>query len=76
MGYELLRAGRIKESIEIFKLAISEFPKNANLFDSLGEAYFTNKQYDLALDSYKKAISLGGSNGNAEKMIDKINNLL
>lgn len=76
LGYELLRAGRIKESIEIFKLAISEFPKNANLFDSLGEAYFTNKQYDLALDSYKKAISLGGSNGNAEKMIDKINNLL
>jgi len=52
------------------------FPKNANLFDSLGEAYFTNKQYDLALDSYKKAISLGGSNGNAEKMIDKINSLL
>ncbi|OPB94416.1 serine hydrolase domain-containing protein [Elizabethkingia ursingii] len=76
LGYELLRAGKISESIEIFKLAISEFPKNANLFDSLGEAYFTNKQYDLALDSYRKAISLGGSNGNAEKMIDKINSLL
>ncbi|AQX10149.1 serine hydrolase domain-containing protein [Elizabethkingia ursingii] len=75
LGYELLRAGKISESIEIFKLAISEFPKNANLFDSLGEAYFTNKQYDLALDSYKKAISLGGSNGNAEKMIDKIKSL-
>jgi tetratricopeptide (TPR) repeat protein len=75
LGYELLRAGKINESIEIFKLAISEFPKNANLFDSLGEAYFTNKQYDLALDSYKKAISLGGSNGNAEKMIDKIKSL-
>ena len=76
LGYELLRTGKINESIEIFKLAISEFPKNANLFDSLGEAYFTNKQYDLALDSYKKAISLGGSNGNAEKMIDKIKSLL
>lgn len=55
-----------------FKLATKEFPKDANLFDSLGEAYFTNKQYDLALESYKKAISLGGTNGNAEKMIDKI----
>lgn len=74
LGYELLRVGKINESITIFKLAINEFPKDANLFDSLGEAYFTNKQYDLALESYKKAISLGGTNGNAERMIEKIEN--
>lgn len=73
LGYELLRLGKNDESITIFKLATSEFPKNANLYDSLGEAYFVNKQYDLALDSYKKAIDFGGTNGNAEKMIDKIN---
>lgn len=72
LGYELLRGGKNNESIEIFKLATKEFPKNANLFDSLGEAYFANKLYDLALDSYKKAISFGGTNGNAEKMIEKI----
>lgn len=72
LGYELLRGGKNNESIEIFKLATKEFPKDANLFDSLGEAYFANKQYDLALDSYNKAISLGGTNGNAEKMIEKI----
>lgn len=72
LGYELLRFGKINESITIFKLATSEFPKDANLFDSLGEAYFTDKQYDLALESYKKAISLGGTKGNAEKMIEKI----
>jgi len=72
LGYELLRGGKNNESIEIFKLATKEFPKDANLFDSLGEAYLANKQYVLALDSYKKAISLGGTNGNAEKMIEKI----
>lgn len=72
LGYELLRVGKINESIKIFQLATKEFPKNANLFDSLGEAYLANKQYDLALDSYNKAISFGGTNGNAEKMIDKI----
>ncbi|BAP32370.1 beta-lactamase [Chryseobacterium sp. StRB126] len=72
LGYELSRLGKINESITIFKLATTEFPKDANLFDSLGEAYFTAKQYDLALESYKKAISLGGTNGNAEKMIEKI----
>lgn len=72
LGYELLRSGKNKESIEIFELATKEFPKDANLFDSLGEAYFANKQYDLAINSYKKAISFGGTNGNAEKMIEKI----
>ncbi len=72
LGYELLRLGKNSESITIFKLATKEFPENANLFDSLGEAYFTNKQYDLALDCYNKAISLGGTNGNAEIMIEKI----
>jgi len=72
LGYELLRSGKHKASIEIFKLATKEFPNDANLSDSLGEAYFTNKQYDLASDSYKKAISLGGTNGNAEKMLKKI----
>lgn len=76
LGYELLRAGKINESITIFKLATSEFPKNANLFDSLGEAYYTNKQYDLAVDCYKKAIQLGGTNGNAEKMINEIEKIV
>lgn len=74
LGYELLRLGKNNESIKILKLATKEFPKNANLFDSLGEAYYTNKQFDLALDSYNKAISLGGTKGNAEKMVEKIQN--
>ncbi|REC50369.1 serine hydrolase domain-containing protein [Chryseobacterium pennipullorum] len=72
LGYELLRAGKINESIEIFKLVVKEFPQNPNVIDSLGEAYYTNKQYKLAIDCYKKAIELGGTQGNAEKMINKI----
>ena len=35
LGYELLRGAKNNESIEIFKLATKEFPKDANLFDSL-----------------------------------------
>ncbi len=72
LGYELLRAGKINESIKIFQLVVKEFPNNASVADSLGEAYLTNKQYDLALEWYNKAINLGGTNGNAEKMIEKI----
>lgn len=76
LGYELLRAGKNNDSIEIFKFATKEFPKSANLFDSLGEAYFTNKQYDLALDNYKKAISLDETSENAKKMVEKIAKLV
>ena len=75
LGYELLRAGKINESIKIFQLVVKEFPNNASVADSLAEAYLTNKQYDLALEWYNKAISLGGTNGNAEKMIEKIKEL-
>ncbi len=38
----------------------------------LGEAYYTNKQFDLALNCYEKALKLGRTKGNAEKMIEKI----
>ncbi|WP_338767095.1 serine hydrolase [Bernardetia sp. ABR2-2B] len=75
LGYELIRLEKNKEAIELFQLAIKEFPKNANIFDSMGEAYFIDKQYDLALENYNMAVKLGGTNGNAKSMIEKIEKL-
>jgi CubicO group peptidase (beta-lactamase class C family) len=72
LGYDLLTSKKINESIAIFKLAVSEFPENANLYDSLGESYFTNKQYDLAIENYQKSLELNPENKNAEKMLKKI----
>lgn len=72
LGYELLRNGNVDSAIKIFSLNVSVFPQSANVYDSLGEAYFNKKEYQVSIDHYKKAISLGGSNGNAEKMIEKI----
>src|SRR6185503_14841310 len=39
LGYELLRSGKSREAIEIFKLNVETYPKAANAYDSLGEAY-------------------------------------
>ena len=75
LGYDLLSAKKINESIEIFKLAVSEFPDNANLHDSLGEGYFTNQQYELALSSYKKSLELNPKSENAKAMIEKISHM-
>ncbi|WP_108868770.1 serine hydrolase [Aquimarina aquimarini] len=76
LGYDLLSSKKVNESIEIFKLAVSEFPDNANVYDSLGEAYYKNKQYDLALLNYNKSLVLNPKNRNAEEIIKKINNIL
>ena len=49
LGYQLLRAKKVIEAIEIFKLNVAEHPKGANTYDSLGEAYMVSGNKDLAV---------------------------
>ncbi|WDF45139.1 serine hydrolase [Chryseobacterium sp. KACC 21268] len=72
LGYELLRLGKNNESIEIFKLATKEFPKDANLFDSYGEALLRNNQKDKAIQMYQKSVELNPENENGKQMLLKI----
>jgi CubicO group peptidase (beta-lactamase class C family) len=76
IGYELLNKKQIEKAIEMFEFAIEQSPENANLYDSLGEAYFIGKDYKKALISYKKSVELNPSNDNAKAYIEKINKIL
>lgn len=76
IGYDLLNKKRNLDAIKVFKLLVSEFPEEGNPYDSLGEAYFINEQYDLSLENYKKSFELNPNNGNAKKMIDELNKLM
>ena len=38
LGYQLLRGGKVKEAIEIFKLNVEAYPRGFNTYDSLCEA--------------------------------------
>jgi len=76
LGYALLAKGKVVEAIKIFSLLVSEFPESSNVFDSLGEAYFLNKEYKLALKNYKTSLKLNPNNTNANEMINKIGNLI
>lgn len=58
LGYAYLGAGRIPKAIEVFKENVKRFPKSANVYDSLGEAYENNNQNDLAMNNYKMAYDL------------------
>lgn len=72
VGYKLLRNNFIDDAIKVFQFNTSEYKNSANAHDSLGEAYYTQGNFEKAKLYYKKAISLGGTNGNAKEMLDKI----
>jgi len=76
IGYELLGNEQNEDAIKVFKLLVSEFPNEGNPYDSLGEAYFTNEQYDLSLENYKKALELNPKNDNARKMIEELKSVI
>jgi CubicO group peptidase (beta-lactamase class C family) len=75
-GYILLGNSRINEAVKVFALNAKENPQSANAFDSLGEAYFSIKNYALALENYKKSLELNPENTNASNMINKIEDLM
>lgn len=63
---------RTKDAIEIFKLNAEMFPKSANVYDTLGEAYLADNQKDLALANYKKAVELDPQNANALRIVKQL----
>jgi tetratricopeptide (TPR) repeat protein len=57
-GYQLLGQEQHDKAIEILKLATERFPKSANAWDSLGEAYALKGDKKNAVPSFKKSLSL------------------
>jgi tetratricopeptide (TPR) repeat protein len=67
LGYQLLRDGKKREAIEIFKLNVEAFPKGWNTYDSLGEAYMVNGDKENAIANYKKSLELNPANDSAKR---------
>ena len=72
LGYKFLLEKKISSAIEILRLCVEEFPNSANAYDSLGEAYLENRDYELAIANYEKSLQLDSNNENAKLMIQKI----
>jgi hypothetical protein len=76
-GYQLLGAvpPEIDKAIEIFVINTNRFPKSANAWDSLGEAYFTKGDKKNAIASFKKSLSLNppaNVKANSEKFLQQL----
>nr|WP_321237493.1 prolyl oligopeptidase family serine peptidase [uncultured Psychroserpens sp.] len=63
---------KIEQGVNVFLLALHLYPKSANLYDSLAEAYLYNKDFKNAIFNYKKSLELNPENQNA---IDRLKQL-
>jgi dienelactone hydrolase len=55
-GYQVLQEGRAKDAIIIFKMNVDEYPKSANTYDSLSDAYLADGNKEEALRFAEKAL--------------------
>ena len=71
-GYQLLNAGNNDKAIEILTLNTQRYPKSANTWDSLGEAYATKGDKKNAIVNFKKTLSMNppaNVKANSEKFL-------
>ena len=61
LGYKLLNQNETQEAVEVFKLNVMAYPDDANSFDSLGEGYVKNGDRELAIEAFKKSLSMNPS---------------
>jgi tetratricopeptide (TPR) repeat protein len=67
-----LQAGKIREAIELFKLNVLAYPKSANTYDSLAEAYMLSGKRKLAIRNYEKSLELNPDNSNAVEKLKQL----
>jgi tetratricopeptide (TPR) repeat protein len=73
LGYQLIRAKKVKVAIRILQLNVEAYPQSGNVYDSLGEAYMDDGNKPLAIANYQKSLQLNPKNGGAVLMLKKLN---
>jgi len=73
MGYQLMGEGKMDEAIAVFKNNVVRYPKSANVYDSLAEAYEKSGNLEVAKPNYEKAVQLGTQNNDLNLKIYQTN---
>jgi CubicO group peptidase (beta-lactamase class C family) len=74
LGYFFLQEGQADKAIQIFRFNIELYPKVANCYDSLGEAYMIAGKKELAIQYYEKALEVDPNFENARKILEELKN--
>lgn len=75
IDYSFLRNGNDKDksyALEFFKLNVENYPKSANSYDSLGEAYEAINDTKNAIINYNKSIDINPSNEYTKTKIEEL----
>ncbi|GAB2792194.1 hypothetical protein GCM10027275_41330 [Rhabdobacter roseus] len=62
-----------EQGVNVFLLGLYLYPKSANLYDSLAEAYYYNNDFKNAISNYKKSLELNPENQNAIDRLKQMN---
>lgn len=74
-GYQLLTKKDYTNAVKVFQLNVREYPQSANVYDSLGEAFFYAGNKKEAIVNYQKVLELSPGNQNAILMLERIGQL-
>lgn len=72
LAYAYLLRGKHDEAAAIMKLNIAKYPDDANSYDTLGEVYMVKGERALAIENYRRSLSMDPSNRNAVEMLRKL----
>ena len=75
LGYQMLNAKDYDRAVKYFELNVERNPKDANVYDSLGEAYKTIGDKNKAIKALKKSLSLNppaNVKANSEKLLKEL----
>ena len=72
LGYSLLGDGRTKDAIAFFERNVAEYPKSANAYDSLGEAYMKDGREGFGDQELSEGAGAGPANKTAPEALKKL----
>ena len=75
VGYNLMYLDNVDMAIIVFKHNLELFPDEANLYDSLGEAYMVKGDYKKSRELYIKAKTMDPTFANPYEMLKKLDEL-
>jgi len=71
-GYALLRGGKVKDAIALFRQNVEDHPESWNVHDSLAEALAADGDKEGAIRSYERSLELNAANAAAREAIKKL----
>jgi dienelactone hydrolase len=72
LGYQYLQQGDTKTAIAVLQMNALAYPRSANVYDSLGDAYLADHQNDLAIQYSQKALKILAEDPPADEARPKV----